>query len=314
MRGFHFANQHGGGQMKVIVIGSGIMGTGILAGLIAQRIPAVLLGRDAQHCASAVLAAQDIAARLAAGAKADAALVESGLFRTWSAWQDADIVIESVAEDLALKQALFRDLDARVPAHIPLGSNSSSYPISKIAAGLATRRRMFGAHYFMPAEIVPLVEVVLGADSDPALGLKVCELFTAMNKKPVLVKKDIAGFLANRIQHALMREALSLIDAGIASPEDVDLAVRCSFGFRYAAVGPIMQKEISGWDTTLRAATEIYPTLSNTATVPACLAERVAQGKTGMKSGEGFLKWTPETIHAAKAEYERKLKAAFALL
>jgi len=300
--------------MQVIVIGTGIMGTGVLAGLIAERIPAVLLGRDAQRCASAVQDARKLAARLGTKATVDAAPVEAGLIQTWSAWEHASIVIENVAEDLALKQALFRDLDARVPAHIPLGSNSSSYPISKIAAGLATRRRMFGAHYFMPAEIVPLVEVVLGADSDPALGLKVCELFTAMNKKPVLVKKDIAGFLANRIQHALMREALSLIDAGIASPEDVDLAVRCSFGFRYAAVGPIMQKEISGWDTTLRAATEIYPTLSNTATVPACLAERVAQGKTGMKSGEGFLKWTPETIHAAKAEYERKLKAAFALL
>jgi 3-hydroxybutyryl-CoA dehydrogenase len=173
---------------------------------------------------------------------------------------------------------------------------------------------MFGTHYFMPAEIVPLVEVVLGADSDPELGRRVCDLFAAMKKRPVLVKKDIAGFLANRIQHALMREALSLIDAGIASPEDVDLAVRYSFGFRYAAVGPIMQKEISGWDTTLRAGAEIYPTLSNTATVPACLAERVAQGRIGMKSGEGFLKWTAESIAIAKAEYQRKLKAAFALL
>lgn len=300
--------------MKVIVIGTGIMGTGIVAGLIAQRIPVALLGRDAARCASAVHDAMRIAAGLAADAMADAPPVETGLIDSWSAWGDASIVIETVAEDLALKQALFRDLDARVPAHIPLGSNSSSYGISKIAAGLPTRNRMFGAHYFMPAEIVPLVEVVLGADSDPELGRKVCDLFSAMKKKPVLVKKDIAGFLANRMQHALLREALSLIDSGIASPEDVDLAVRYSFGFRYAAVGPIMQKEISGWDTTLRAGTEIYPTLSNTATVPACLAKRVAQGKIGMKSGEGFLKWTPETIKAAKEDYERKLKAAFALL
>ena len=300
--------------MKVIVIGTGIMGTGIVAGLIAQRIPTVLLGRDAARCADAIRNATQIATGLVADANAGASPVESGLIGSWSAWEGASIVIETVVEDLALKQALFRDLDARVPAHIPLGSNSSSYPISKIAAGLATRRRMFGAHYFMPAEIVPLVEVVLGADSDPALGQNVCDLFTAMKKKPVLVKKDIAGFLANRMQHALLREALSLIDAGIASPEDVDLAVRFSFGFRYAAVGPIMQKEISGWDTTLRAGTEIYPTLSNTATVPACLARRVAQGKIGMKSGEGFVMWTPETIKAAKAEYERKLKAVFALL
>ena len=300
--------------MKVIVIGSGIMGTGIVAGLIAQRIPAVLLGREPGRCAGAVRNARQIAAGLVADAKADASPVECGLIDSWNGWTGASIVIENLAEDLALKQALFRDLDARVPADIPIGSNSSSFGISKIAAGLATRRRMFGAHYFMPAEIVPLVEVVLGADSDPVLGGRVCELFAAMNKKPVLVNKDIAGFLANRMQHALLREALSLIDAGIASPEDVDLAVRCSFGFRFAAAGPILQKEISGWDTTLRAGTEIYPTLSNTATVPACLAGRVAQGKIGMKSGEGFLKWTPETIDAAKAEYARKLKAAFALL
>jgi 3-hydroxybutyryl-CoA dehydrogenase len=300
--------------MKVIVIGTGIMGTGIVAGLIAQRIHVVLLGRNPERCAHSMRNAARIAAGLAGNASADAPQFECGLIDAWDAWDGAAIVIETVAEDLALKQALFRDLDARVPAHIPLGSNSSSYGISKIAAGLATRRRMFGAHYFMPAEIVPLVEVVLGEGSDPALGQEVCGLFTSMGKKPVLVKKDIAGFLANRIQHALMREALSLIDAGVASPEDVDLAVRYSFGFRYAAVGPIVQKEISGWDTTLRAGTEIYPTLSNTSTVPACLADLVAQGKTGMKSGEGFLKWTPEAIKAARAEYERKLKAAFALL
>ena len=299
--------------MKVIVIGTGIMATGIVAGLIAQRIPVVMLGRDAQRCAGAVQNATRIAAGLK-GAKSGAALVDSGLIASWSAWEGVDIVIENLAEDLALKQALFRDLDARVPAHIPLGSNSSSYGISKIAAGLPTRSRMFGTHYFMPAEIVPLVEVVLGADSDPVLGQQVCELFAAMKKKPVLVKKDIAGFLANRMQHALIREALSLIDAGVASPEDVDLAVRCSFGFRFLAAGPILQKEISGWDTTLLAGTEIYPTLSNTPTVPACLANNVAQGKTGMKSGEGFLKWTPETIKATKADYERKLKAAFELL
>jgi len=300
--------------MKIIVIGTGIMGTGIVAGLIAQRVPAVFLGRDPARCARALQNATRLAAGLVADAGADAAPVETGLIGSWRAWDDATIVIENLTEDLVLKQALFRDLDARVPAHIPLGSNSSSFGISKIAAGLPTRRRMFGTHYFMPAEIVPLVEVVLGADSDPVLGQKVCELFTALNKKPVLVKQDITGFLANRMQHALIREALSLIDAGIASPEDVDLAVRYSFGFRFAAAGPILQKEISGWDTTLRAGTEIYPTLSNTATVPACLAKNVAQGKIGMKSGEGFLKWTPETAQAARAEYERTLKAAFALL
>ena len=154
----------------------------------------MLLGRDAARCAEVIRNATQIAAGLVADAKADASPVESGLIDTWSAWEDASIVIETVAEDLALKQTLFRDLDARVPAHIPLGSNSSSYPISKIAAGLPRRRRMFGAHYFMPAEIVPLVEVVLGADSDSELGRKVCDLFTAKKKKPAPVKNDIRHY------------------------------------------------------------------------------------------------------------------------
>ena len=113
---------------------------------------------------------------------------------------------------------------------------------------------MFGAHYFMPAEIVPLVEIVLGERSDEKMAQQVVTLYCDIKKKPVLVKKDIPGFLANRIQHALMREALSLVDSGIATPEDIDDAVRFSFGFRYAAVGPMTQKEISGWDGMANAA------------------------------------------------------------
>ena len=197
---------------------------------------------------------------------------------------------------------------------MPIGSNSSSFPISRIAQGLPTRARMFGMHYFMPAHRVPLVEVVLGTDSDSQLAQAVCAMFSAAGKKPVLVKRDIPGFLANRIQAALMREVLSLIDSGIASPEDIDMAVRYSFGFRYAAIGPVLQKEISGWDTTASSAREIYPTLSNTATVPDCLQRLVAQGKFGMKSGAGFLPWTPQSAQAVRAAYDERLVAALRLL
>jgi 3-hydroxybutyryl-CoA dehydrogenase len=225
-----------------------------------------------------------------------------------------DLVLETVTEDLALKRRLFASLDARVPLAVPIASNSSSLPISAIAEGLAGARRMVGAHYFMPAQIVPLVEVVLGRDTDPAVGDAVCALFTRLGKKPVLVRKDIPGFLANRIQHALMREALALIDAGVASPEDVDLAVRYSFGFRYAAVGPILQKEISGWDTVASAAAAIYPSLANTTTVPGCLAELVATGRIGMKAGHGFLPWPADAAAATQRRYREKLDAAFAIL
>jgi 3-hydroxybutyryl-CoA dehydrogenase len=166
----------------------------------------------------------------------------------------------------------------------------------------------------MPAHVVPLVEVVLGADSDPTLAERVAGLFSATGKRPVNDKKDIAGFLANRIQHALMREALSLIDQGVASPEDVDMAVRYSFGFRYAAIGPVLQKEISGWDSVAGAAREIYPTLSNTDVVPECLERLIRENKLGMKTGEGFLPWSKEAAAEVRKGYDERLQAAFKIL
>lgn len=289
------------------------MGAGIAGGFAAEGAQVVLLGRSAPKCGQAKAEALKLAAALHGGAIAPGR-IECATIDEWGGWNGVDLVIETVAEDLALKRGLFAMLDARVPAGVPIGSNSSGYPISKIAAGLKTRSRMLGTHYFMPAHIVPLVEVVLGEASDAELGERVCALFRALGKKPVLVKKDIPGFLANRIQHALMREALSLIDSGIASPEDVDMAVRYSFGFRYAAIGPILQKEISGWDSVHNAAREIYPSLSNTPDVPRCLAERFAQGKHGMKTGEGFMKWSADSIRQTRAGYDARLKAAFEIL
>jgi len=173
---------------------------------------------------------------------------------------------------------------------------------------------MMGAHYFMPAEVVPLVEIVMGQKSDLTYAQQACELYRSIDKKPVLVKKDIPGFLANRIQHALMREALSLVQEGIATPADIDDAVRYSFGFRYAAVGPMTQKEISGWDGMANAAREIYPSLSNITTLPAKVELLMSEGKTGMKAGEGFRKWTPEEIAQVSDSYSRRLKAAFDVL
>ena len=130
----------------------------------------------------------------------------------------------------------------------------------------------------------------------------------------MLVKKDIPGFLANRIQHALMREALSLVEDGIATPEDIDTAVRYSFGFRYAAVGPMTQKEISGWEGMTLAAELIYPSLSNITAPPPCISNLVKNGKTGINKGEGFRRWSAEEATMMKRNYEERLKAAFAVL
>ncbi len=299
---------------KIVVIGSGTMAAGIAAGFIHAGMHVALLGRDAGRAVAALEAAHQCAAVLPAGATSAQAGAESGLIDRWNDWSGVTWVIETVAEDFELKRHIFAALDTRVPAGVPIGSNSSGFPITRLAAGLASRNRMFNANYFMPAHLVPLVEVALGADSDPQLGEAVCALYRRAGKKPVLVRRDIPGFLANRIQHALMREALALIDSGIATAEDVDTAVRYSFGFRYAACGPVMQKEISGWDSMARAAAEIYPSLSNTQVLADCVAANMAAGRTGMKAGAGFMQWPPELALGERAAYETRLKAAFEVL
>ncbi len=296
----------------VTVIGAGTIGCGIAAGFLAHGVEVELIARDAtrfaQFEAQTKAAADSIATSVRRGRLVLATLDSA------DAWERTSLVIETVKEDLALKRSLFAQLDAQVPRATLIGSNSSSHGISRIAQGLPTRSRMFNTHYFMPAHRVPLVEVVLGADSDPALAQQVCALFAATGKKPVLVKRDIPGFLANRVQHALMREVLSLIDSGIASPQDIDMAVRYSFGFRYAAIGPVLQKEMSGWDTTLLASAEIYPSLSNATEVPECLRRLVAENRLGMKTGRGFVDWTPESAAAARAAYDERLAAVLKLL
>ncbi len=306
---------------NVVIIGTGTMAAGIAAGFISQSVPIAILGRNTEKSAACVKKAIALSKKIGiSGANADKNDVEleanqnHGAISSWHDWDQSQWIIETVSEDMPLKRKIFEDLDTKVPPHIPIGSNSSGFPISRIADGLKTANRMLGAHYFMPAEVVPLVEIVLGEKTDIRYAEQVCSLYRHIQKKPVLVKKDIPGFLANRIQHALMREALSLVEAGIATPEDIDDAVRYSFGFRYAAVGPMTQKEISGWDGMANAAKEIYPSLSNITTLPSKLKHLMDSGKTGMKAGEGFRKWTPAEIQKTTESYSRRLKAAFDVL
>ena len=229
-------------------------------------------------------------------------------------WQHAGIVVESVNEDLPLKQRIFAELEALAPADIALTSNSSSFPISRIADGLKSGRRMLGLHFFMPAHMVPLVEVVRSDATDPALAQSVFALMQHLRRKPVMVAKDIPGFLANRMQHALMREAWSLIERGIATPEDVDIAVRYGFGFRYIAAGPILQKEMSGLDVNYLASCTVFPDLCNDAEPAAKLAAKVKAGEIGMKTGKGFYDWPTEKIAIAKARYQTALKRGLEIL
>lgn len=229
-------------------------------------------------------------------------------------WQDVEIAIECIPEKLALKRKLFKDLERLARPDTTLASNSSSFPISEIARGLATQERMLGLHYFLPAHLVPLVEVVRSKKTKEGLPEKLGELMRSLGKVPVQVRKDIPGFLANRMQHALSREAFALLDDGIATAEDIDAAVRFGFGFRFLAAGPCLQRDHAGIEVHTAAAATMYPSLSNSDKPAKSLSSKVERGDLGMKSGKGFFEWDSDSIRREKARYEGKLLAGLDLL
>ena len=292
-------------ERHALVLGGGTMGVGIIAMFLAGGWKVDVVSRSAATREG--LPAATARALKAMGRPEDV----SGL-ATWATleeapWSKIDLAVETVTEDLALKQKLFADMERLSRPGVPLTSNSSSFPISEIGKGLTTQSRMMGLHFFMPAHLVPLVEVVRSVHTDIALAEQVGEIMRALGKRPVQVKKDVIGFLGNRIQGALMREALWLIEQGVASPEDVDATVRLSFGFRYAAAGPITQKEHSGWDTTCAVAKIIWPDLTNADGPPPVLQRSVDRGRIGFKTKGGFFDWDEASMAKERARYERAL-------
>jgi 3-hydroxybutyryl-CoA dehydrogenase len=300
-------------QPHAAIIGFGLMGCDIAAIFLAGgwRVTAVEPARAAwparlDRVALSLSQLGGSAARLEALALVEQ-LGDVG-------FDDAAVVVEAVPERLDLKRAVFAELDRRVPPGIPVASNASGFRITDISEGCATRSRMANLHFFLPAHLVPGVEVVRGEHTDPAVCDRLAEIMESLGRVAIRVARDVPGFLANRIQHAMVREAFNAIDEGLASPEDVDKAVRFTFGMRILGAGPILQKELAGLETQLAAAATIYPSLSNRTTPSPALAALVEAGKLGAKTGEGFWEWTPEKVTEARARYEKLLLAAAALL
>jgi 3-hydroxybutyryl-CoA dehydrogenase len=292
-------------ERHALVLGGGTMGVGIIAMFLGGGWKVDVVSRSASTRDG--LPAATSRALQAMGKPDDVSGLATYATLEEAPWTRIDIVVETVTEDLALKQKIFADLERLSRPGVPLTSNSSSFPISEIGKGLASQDRMMGLHFFMPAHLIPLVEVVRSVHTDVTLAENVGEIMRALGKRPVQVKKDVIGFLGNRIQGALMREALWLIEEGVASPEDIDATVRLSFGFRYAAAGPITQKEHSGWDTTCAVAKIIWPDLNNSDGPPPVLQRNVDQGRIGFKTKGGFFDWDDASMAKERARYERAL-------
>jgi 3-hydroxybutyryl-CoA dehydrogenase len=300
-------------QRAVAIIGGGIMG-GDVAIVFAAGGWNVHVMSPSQKTRDALPAR--IAAGLAklAAPPAHAANVETCARIEDLPWRDIDIAVEAATEDLPLKQRLFAQIDTLARPGIALATNTSNFPIGEIGRNLTHRARVAGLHFFMPAHLVPLVEVVSAEFTDPRVAGELVALMKALGKAPIWVKKDVPGFVGNRIQHAMLREAFYLINDGIVDADGVDTAVRYGFGFRFIACGPILQKEMSGWDTNYIVGSALYPHLYNEKAPPPFLKEMVDKGHLGMKAKQGFWKWDDAKIAREKARIERCLQAGMAIL
>ncbi|HWI13967.1 MAG TPA: 3-hydroxyacyl-CoA dehydrogenase NAD-binding domain-containing protein, partial [Burkholderiales bacterium] len=215
----------------VALIGGGTMGADIAASFAARGWTAHIV--EPQEVSRRTLPQRLAAAMKALGAAHDIAKFPLHESMGSVPWKAVEIVIEAVPENLELKREVFAELERRARPDIPLCSNSSAIPIGKIAEGLQSRNRMVGTHYFMPGHLVPAVEVVCSRDKETRHADTVADILKSVGKVPVRVGLDIPGFVANRMQAALSREAINLVERGIATPEDIDNAVRYGFGFRY---------------------------------------------------------------------------------
>ncbi len=295
-------------KARIAVIGAGLMGHGIaqvfaLAGhavTITDKVKASLDGAKARILANLKDLGDDLAAVERVTACADLA----------ECVREADYVVEAVLEDLALKQKLFGEIEKHVRPDTILASNTSVIPITKIMAGLRRRDRALGTHWWNPPYLVPLVEVIETQWTSPQAIEWTMALHRAAGKKPAHVKKDVPGFIGNRLQHALWREAISLVEHGICDAETVDAVIKAAFGRRLAVLGPLENADMVGTDLTLAIHKTVLPDIDRRPGPSPYLEKLVKDGKLGFKSGEGFRRWTAAEQAALRAKVLQHLKRA----
>jgi 3-hydroxybutyryl-CoA dehydrogenase len=208
---------------------------------------------------------------------------------------------------LPLKQKIFAELESIVAPETILASNSSAIPSTEIGSQLKHRERVIGTHFWNPPHLVPLVEVIQNERTSDAVVHRTMELLRDAGKVPVHVRRDVPGFVGNRLQHAMKREAIALVAAGVCDAETIDIVVREGFGARTAVLGPMEQSDLVGTNLTLDIAEVLYEHLDRTPGPHPLLREIVKAGKLGMKTGQGLRKWTPEQADAVRTRLSRFL-------
>jgi len=219
----------------------------------------------------------------------------------------ADLVIEAVVEDLALKLDIFEKLDAWCEPQTILATNSSSYMPSKIAVATDRPEKVVGMHYFNPPFLMPLVEIIKSDQTSDQTAQVAYDLMVKIGKSPVMVQKEIPGFIGNRIQAAVWREILWLVEEGIATPQDIDTVVKTGLGRRLSVAGPFELTDLTSLAMKQAIMEELLPSLASGQKVPVILKEKVEGGELGIRSGKGFYEWTPESGEDLRARVAKAL-------
>ena len=291
--------------MAIAIVGGGLMGAGIAQVFACAHHPTTIF--EPNEAARASLRERVASNLELMGADTAVAARIHTSDDLESAVADAHYVTEAAPEKLELKRSIFADLERFAPATAILASNTSVIPITQITEGLQSARRMLGTHWWNPPYLVPLVEVIQSATTCAETVAQTMNLLADVGKRPAHVRKDVPGFVANRLQHALWREAISMLAEGICDAKTVDTCVKNSFGLRLPVLGPLENADMVGLDLTLDIHRTIIPELDRSAGPNPYLRQLVEQGQLGFKTGRGFREWNEQERSQLKEALTRHL-------
>jgi 5-formyl-3-hydroxy-2-methylpyridine 4-carboxylic acid 5-dehydrogenase len=300
----------GSGMKNAAVIGLGTMGPGIAATLARAGMNVSAFDADPAKRAKADQSFAAAAAVLSALAVPDHSAVAIKVHDTLAACvAGADLVIETIPEDLDLKIQVFREIETHAADDCILASDTSGIPITRIQAGTRIPSRVIGMHWSNPPHIIPMIEVISGEKTAPEVASALVEVIRACGHLPITIRKDVPGFVENRVLYAVMRECLDLVEQGVIEPQDLDACVSWGIGYKLAVVGPMALLDMAGLDIYAAVAGYLNKELSSRRDVASYIGERTAQRKLGIKTGSGIYDYTPEKIAELQSLRARKLVA-----